>query len=114
MIRRPPRSTLFPYTTLFRSALTNMDALQDARELAENLQKAMAYRAVIEQAKGVLVERYRVTPDRAFRLLADISMHTNRKLRDLAEDLALTGELPDPPATRRPPPDAAGRPPAGG
>src|SRR2546425_9024402 len=23
MIRRPPRSTLFPYTTLFRSSLTN-------------------------------------------------------------------------------------------
>src|SRR3712207_8129953 len=27
MIRRPPRSTLFPYTTLFRSALFGVDAL---------------------------------------------------------------------------------------
>src|SRR3712207_8867169 len=26
MIRRPPRSTLFPYTTLFRSALVVVDA----------------------------------------------------------------------------------------
>src|SRR3712207_7557037 len=25
MIRRPPRSTLFPYTTLFRSLMTNTD-----------------------------------------------------------------------------------------
>src|SRR5260370_28607813 len=25
MIRRPPRSTLFPYTTLFRSTLNNLD-----------------------------------------------------------------------------------------
>src|SRR3712207_8897081 len=25
MIRRPPRSTLFPYTTLFRSELSNVD-----------------------------------------------------------------------------------------
>src|SRR3712207_9395982 len=25
MIRRPPRSTLFPYTTLFRSGLTELD-----------------------------------------------------------------------------------------
>src|SRR5258706_6850227 len=35
MIRRPPRSTLFPYTTLFRSALarTLPDALQDAHEV---------------------------------------------------------------------------------
>src|SRR3712207_7944548 len=30
MIRRPPRSTLFPYTTLFRSTATNDD---DARNL---------------------------------------------------------------------------------
>src|SRR5260221_7756399 len=27
MIRRPPRSTLFPYTTLFRSTLTNVSPL---------------------------------------------------------------------------------------
>src|SRR3712207_776337 len=29
MIRRPPRSTLFPYTTLFRSAAATRDALAD-------------------------------------------------------------------------------------
>src|SRR5258707_4537481 len=28
MIRRPPRSTLFPYTTLFRSRLTSTDLIQ--------------------------------------------------------------------------------------
>src|SRR3712207_7669069 len=33
MIRRPPRSTLFPYTTLFRSVWTYERALQTAREL---------------------------------------------------------------------------------
>src|SRR3712207_6988057 len=27
MIRRPPRSTLFPYTTLFRSSLTQREAV---------------------------------------------------------------------------------------
>src|SRR3712207_8471744 len=31
MIRRPPRSTLFPYTTLFRSEHRGLDALQHAR-----------------------------------------------------------------------------------
>src|SRR5438445_8112122 len=31
MIRRPPRSTLFPYTTLFRSGDAVRDALLDAR-----------------------------------------------------------------------------------
>src|SRR2546422_1172804 len=36
MIRRPPRSTLFPYTTLFRSAthLTRTRALRDGQSLS--------------------------------------------------------------------------------
>src|SRR5256885_3673176 len=33
MIRRPPRSTLFPYTTLFRSLLLQRRALQDFLDL---------------------------------------------------------------------------------
>src|SRR3712207_7851761 len=37
MIRRPPRSTLFPYTTLFRSRA--VDALPQARERARRLQR---------------------------------------------------------------------------
>ncbi len=74
-------------------ALTNMDALQDARDEAANLRAAMESRASIEQAKGILIERYKVTPDQAFRLLVEASMHTNRKVRALAEDLVRTGEL---------------------
>src|SRR3712207_7834270 len=37
MIRRPPRSTLFPYTTLFRSHLLGLDVLVEllGREQAE-------------------------------------------------------------------------------
>src|SRR5258708_36333804 len=33
MIRRPPRSTLFPYTTLFRSTSSSVPALEVARIL---------------------------------------------------------------------------------
>src|SRR5438034_8303927 len=33
MIRRPPRSTLFPYTTLFRSLSTSRDKEKDASRL---------------------------------------------------------------------------------
>src|SRR2546422_7913345 len=32
MIRRPPRSTLFPYTTLFRSLLERYDGLRETGE----------------------------------------------------------------------------------
>src|SRR3712207_7248455 len=42
MIRRPPRSTLFPYTTLFRSNLLKAAALEeDLRKRNVELQAAM-------------------------------------------------------------------------
>src|SRR3712207_7032832 len=39
MIRRPPRSTLFPYTTLFRSQLVNARLAVAAREVAHLLRR---------------------------------------------------------------------------
>ncbi|WP_375424410.1 ANTAR domain-containing protein [uncultured Friedmanniella sp.] len=63
-----------------------------ARELQE-MRIAMASRATIEQAKGILMERFKVTPDQAFTLLSRTSQTTNTKLRDLAEDVVRTGVL---------------------
>src|SRR5258707_9426077 len=37
MIRRPPRSTLFPYTTLFRSKIEQLIAKELLSELAKDL-----------------------------------------------------------------------------
>src|SRR3712207_8257555 len=37
MIRRPPRSTLFPYTTLFRSGVAFQEMLQSRREYEQVL-----------------------------------------------------------------------------
>ncbi|NEM07089.1 GAF and ANTAR domain-containing protein [Geodermatophilus normandii] len=87
------RSALVQFAGYAAAVQTNMDALQDARDLAEHLQKALASRAVIEQAKGILMERHKLTAEQAFRMLADTSMRINRKVRDLAEDLVHTGEL---------------------
>jgi GAF domain-containing protein len=82
-----------PYAAV---AAGNLYAYQSARDIADNLQTALESRAVIDQAKGVLIERYKLTPDQAFQLLARTSMHTNRKLRDIADHLVRTGELPLP------------------
>jgi GAF domain-containing protein len=87
------RQAIVEFAAYAGAALTNMDALQDARELAAHLQTAMKSRSVIEQAKGILIERHKLSPDQAFRLLAETSMHTNRKVRDLAEQLVRTGKL---------------------
>jgi GAF domain-containing protein len=83
-----------PYAAI---AVSNMRAYQDARDMADNLQAALESRAVIDQAKGILMERHKLTADQAFQLLAGASMHTNTKLRTVAENLVLTGELPGAP-----------------
>ena len=50
-----------------------------------NLQGAFSRRAVIEQAKGILMARHSINADRAFDMLRDHSQHTGHKLADLAE-----------------------------
>ena len=75
-------------------ALSNIHAYSSARDLADTLQSALESRAVIDQAKGILMERHKLTADQAFRLLAEASMRMNTKLRAVAEHLVLTGDLP--------------------
>ena len=65
-------------------ALANAAALADAVEEAAGLHAAMETRAVIEQAKGILMRDQRCTSEEAFRLLAQASNNSNRKLRDIA------------------------------
>jgi GAF domain-containing protein len=71
----------------------NMLVYESALDRAKNLEAALASRAVIDQAKGILMERFKLTPDQAFRALAHVSMETNTKVRDIAERFIETGEL---------------------
>jgi GAF domain-containing protein len=79
-----------PYAAV---AMANMYAYQDARAMAENLHAALQSRAVIDQAKGILMERHKLTADAAFQALASASMHSNTKVRDVAEQLVRTGRF---------------------
>lgn len=69
-------------------------ALSDARR-RENLSIALHNRDVIGQAKGILMERRRITADAAFDLLSRASQRRNRKLALIAEQVASTGVLDD-------------------
>ena len=89
--RRSAAKRIAPYAGV---AVSNMYAYQDARQLADNLQVALDSRAVIDQAKGILMERHKLTADQSFQVLARLSMQNNRKLRDIAEELVATGVLP--------------------
>ncbi len=75
-------------------AVANADAMNQAVDSAEQMRAAMASRAVIEQAKGVLMERHKVTAEAAFTLLTQASQRANLKLRAVAEELMFTGQLP--------------------
>jgi AmiR/NasT family two-component response regulator len=70
----------------------NPDELQSAIEITlqrfseyQSLQGAFGRRALIEQAKGILMARHAITADRAFELLRTHSQHDGRKLVDVAQ-----------------------------
>ncbi|WP_231851663.1 GAF and ANTAR domain-containing protein [Modestobacter italicus] len=68
-------------------------ALAGAEHEAD-LRGGMTHRDLIGQAKGILMERHRLTADQAFGVLVHTSSVTNRKVRDIAEELTTTGLLP--------------------
>jgi AmiR/NasT family two-component response regulator len=51
----------------------------------QNLQGAFGRRAVIEQAKGILMARHSLDSDHAFEMLREHSQHNGRKLVDVAQ-----------------------------
>ncbi|SHN58613.1 GAF domain-containing protein [Geodermatophilus obscurus] len=65
-------------------AVHNMHLYESTRDQAEHLDTAMKTRAVIEQAKGILMSQRRCDAEEAFALLAAASQRSNRKLRDIA------------------------------
>ena len=72
-----------------------------------SLQGAFGRRALIEQAKGILMARHAIDPDRAFELLRDHSQHNGRKLIDVAQaivdsHLLLLPPLQQPASPQRP------------
>ncbi len=67
------------------------DELQSAIDITlqrfseyQSLQGAFGRRALIEQAKGILMARHSTDADRAFEMLRDHSQHNGRKLSDIA------------------------------
>lgn len=70
------------------------EALSSARRQVAHLEQALVTSRLIGTAIGILVERHKVTADTAFAMLVSASQNTNRKLRDLAEGLVHSGELP--------------------
>jgi response regulator NasT len=93
---------------------TTPDEVQSAIEVTlqrfteyQNLQGAFGRRAIIEQAKGILMARHTIAADKAFEMLRDHSQHSGRKLADVAAAIVDSHLLLVP---RTAQPDAAERP----
>ena len=76
-------------------AMANAHLYDSTANLAHHMQAAMESRAVIEQAKGIVMGERRCSAEDAFAILVKVSQDSNRKLRDVAANLVDQ-------ATRRP------------
>lgn len=68
-------------------AIAHTTLYMSSAELAEQMAQAMRSRAVIEQAKGILMGEHRCDPDEAFDILVRLSQRSHLKLRDVAKML---------------------------
>jgi GAF domain-containing protein len=76
--------------------VSNADAHAQLGEQARNMRLAMDSRAVIEQAKGVLMAQRHIDADEAFDVLREASQRYNRKLRDIAHGIVASTQDRDP------------------
>jgi len=81
---------LAAHASVALQAVGEREALE---QLGRQLHAALSSRDVIGQAKGILMERLRITPDDAFDVLRRSSQQLNLKLREIAQKLTETGQL---------------------
>ncbi|GAB3878005.1 GAF and ANTAR domain-containing protein [Kibdelosporangium lantanae] len=74
------------YATVVTFGLRTNRRYRETRELADHLETAMRSRAVIEQAKGILMAIHKITDEQAMERLIARSQRANIKLRDVAAD----------------------------
>jgi GAF domain-containing protein len=75
------------YVSAVKAALRATSRYLTARERASQLSTALVSRAVIDQAKGIVMAVHAVSAEEAFQLLVRQSQRENVKLHDLAEQL---------------------------
>src|SRR5260370_19515705 len=89
MIRRPPRSTLFPYTTLFRSDLFDELSFSLSQKLSDDLSGYLYFGYPGEPAIGPPTFMHRPSamddPDRSEEHTSELQSHLNLVCRLLLE-----------------------------
>ncbi|MFD4669825.1 ANTAR domain-containing response regulator [Lentzea sp. NPDC058450] len=75
------------FTTAASATITSAQRWRRSQAQVGHLEHALASRAVIEQAKGVLMAVHSCTADEAFGMLVEQSQRANTKLREVAAKL---------------------------
>jgi hypothetical protein len=87
-----------PFAEQLAAAILSVDAHRSTARLARDMAEAMRNRAVIEQAKGMIMADKGLDADEAFTRLTRLSQHANIKLRDVAQ--RMVNERTKPPDER--------------
>jgi response regulator NasT len=74
-------------------ALARFQEFREIESQVKTLEDQLATRKVVEKAKGMLMEKYKLTEQEAFRRIQKLSMNNRKSMREVAEAILLAEEL---------------------
>ena len=74
-------------------ALSRFQEFRSMETKVKDLEDHLATRKVVEKAKGVLMEKYKIGEQDAFRRIQKASMNNRKSMKDVAEAILLAEEL---------------------
>ena len=74
-------------------ALARFQEFREIESQVKTLEEQLTTRKVVEKAKGVLMEKYKISEQEAFRRIQKLSMNNRKSMREVAEALLLAEEL---------------------
>jgi response regulator NasT len=74
-------------------ALSRFSEFRAMENKVKDLEEALATRKVVEKAKGVLMEKYKLNENEAFKRIQRLSMNNRKSMREVAEAILLAEEL---------------------
>jgi hypothetical protein len=80
--------------TFAATAIATLERYEASKTLLVQMQTAMQSRAVIDQARGILMAQHRCTAEEAFAILRRTSQHANIKIRDIAQQIVTAATTP--------------------
>jgi len=74
-------------------ALSRFQEFRAIESKVKDLEQSLETRKYVERAKGVLMDKYKLTEQEAFRRIQKLSMNNRKSMREVAEAILLTEEL---------------------